>query len=460
MFSRKALIALVCLTASLGVAYASGVSPTDESGTPAKAPITLRLWGGIQPEYGYDAVVANFNKEFRDKGVQLEYVRYVNDNNGNLQLDTYLASGGQVDLFVGYGGLSRFRPRVESNLLMDLTDLLKEKSFDAYKEIGEVNVRTWMVNDRIYTLPAVFGNGAFWFANVDRFKEAGVPLPLRGWTQAEFREALKKLTKGEGINKQYGMWWGINWNRAYANAMIQDMLGKYTRYKNDQMTETNFDHPLFAQGLQLIVDTMRTDKTAIPLEDEVGDKIDFAKAFISGKAAIAVDQVQVRIVKDTKAYPHDFVTAMIPAPVPGKEFMDRWNHDVGAGGGSDYVCISAKTQYPKEALDAFIWYLKGGSYPLAKGGRLPLWSGVDRNLVADALLEGADAVFVRESVLNYLGSINANRAFSSLSGPASPQIEKVWAEEMDAALYGKKTVSQAVKDAKARADDLIAKLKK
>jgi multiple sugar transport system substrate-binding protein len=238
------------------------------------------------------------------------------------------------------------------------------------------------------------------------------------------------------------------------------MLGRHTRYKNDQMTETNFDHPLFAQGLQLIVDTMRTDKTAIPLEDEVGDKIDFAKAFISGKAAIAVDNVQIRIVKDTQTYPHDFVTAMIPAPVPGKEYMDNWKHDIGAGGGSDYVCISAKTQYPKEALDAFIWYLKGGSYPLAKGGRLPLWSGVDRNLVADALLQGADGVFNRESVLNYLSSINAGRAFPALVSPASAQIEKVWAEEMDAVLYGKKTASQAVKDAKTRADALIEKLAK
>lgn len=42
---------------------------------PAK-PITLRLWGGVQPEYGYDDMVQNFNQEFKSKGIQMEYVRW------------------------------------------------------------------------------------------------------------------------------------------------------------------------------------------------------------------------------------------------------------------------------------------------------------------------------------------------------------------------------------------------
>ena len=41
----------------------------------AEETITLRLWGGVQPEYGYAALVDNFNAEFKDKGIQLEYVR-------------------------------------------------------------------------------------------------------------------------------------------------------------------------------------------------------------------------------------------------------------------------------------------------------------------------------------------------------------------------------------------------
>ena len=456
MSFRKLLITMICLIAAAGMVFSAGAS---QQGTAAGAPIKLSIWGGIQPEYGYDTVVENFNREFRSRGVELEYIRYVNDNNGNLQLDIHLASGGDVDIFVGYGGLARFRPRVDSGLLMDLTDRLSQAGFDSFSELGEVNVRTWMVDERIYTLPAVFSNGQFWFANADRFREAGIPLPLNGWTQDEFRDALRRLTRGEGINKEYGMWWGVNWNSGYANGMINSMLGRYTVYKDDAMTETNYDHPLYLQGLQLIVDTMRNDRTAIALEDEIGDRIDFASAYITGRAAIAVDVVQLRIIKDIEAYPHNFTTAMIPAPVPSREYMNNWNHGIGAGGGSDYVCISSRTQYPREAFEAFLWYIQGGSFPLAMGGRLPLWGGVDRNLLADALLDGADGWFVRESIINYLNSINPVRAFSALSGPANAQIATAWREEMDAALLGRQTASQSVQNAKSRGDALIRSLR-
>ena len=59
-------------------------------GTEDGKPVTLRLWAGVQPEYGYAELVDNFNEQYKDKGVQVEFTRYVNDTNGNLQLDTYL----------------------------------------------------------------------------------------------------------------------------------------------------------------------------------------------------------------------------------------------------------------------------------------------------------------------------------------------------------------------------------
>ena len=32
--------------------------------------VTLRVWAGIQPEYGYDTLIENFNAAFKDKGIQ------------------------------------------------------------------------------------------------------------------------------------------------------------------------------------------------------------------------------------------------------------------------------------------------------------------------------------------------------------------------------------------------------
>ena len=78
----------------------AGTTPVD---TTPKETITLKMWGGVQGEYGYDQMVENFNKEFKDKGIQIEYTRYVNDDDGNLQLETYLMGGNDIDIYMGYG---------------------------------------------------------------------------------------------------------------------------------------------------------------------------------------------------------------------------------------------------------------------------------------------------------------------------------------------------------------------
>ena len=55
--------------------------------------VTLKFWGGVPAEYGPLEVVANFNKEYKDKGIQIEYTRFVNDAQGNLKLEMNLLSG-------------------------------------------------------------------------------------------------------------------------------------------------------------------------------------------------------------------------------------------------------------------------------------------------------------------------------------------------------------------------------
>lgn len=79
----------------------------DKTPDTPKETVTLQMWGGVQGEYGYDALVENFNKEFADKGIQVEYTRYVNNADGNLQLDTYLSAGSDIDIFMCYGGTTK-----------------------------------------------------------------------------------------------------------------------------------------------------------------------------------------------------------------------------------------------------------------------------------------------------------------------------------------------------------------
>ena len=45
--------------------------------------ITLRVWGGVPAEAGPQASIDLFNEAFKDKGIQAEYERFVNDDTGN-----------------------------------------------------------------------------------------------------------------------------------------------------------------------------------------------------------------------------------------------------------------------------------------------------------------------------------------------------------------------------------------
>ncbi|MCL2319512.1 MAG: extracellular solute-binding protein [Treponema sp.] len=456
MLKKINLLLLLFLIFGAVLIFAAGgqqAKPAAGAAGPVKEPITLRFWGGVQPEYGYDLMAEQFSKEFANKGLRMEYVRYVNDNNGNLQLDTYLASGGEIDIFMGYGATSRLIPRVKSALVLDMTDRLKARNFDFVKELGANNVNGFLLDNRAYGLPTKYENTAWIFANVQRFKDAGIPLPYNGWTFDEFRDAMKKLTRGSGVNKEYGMYWGVTYDRSISKTIMGSVLGSRAIYKDEAKTETNFDHPVWAQGLQLMVDTMRNDKTAFSLEEEVADRVGFADAYLTGKAALSVGIAQIRIVKDINEYPHKFTTALVPAPVPSRDywqFADQ-NHRPGAG---DLICVSSKTKYPDECVDAVIWYIKGGMAPLARGGRIPLWTGVNKQDVVREFLDGAEGTFDIQSMQKYLAIDNRN-AFVDSPGPANPQINTVFAEEMDAALYGKKTVQQALADAKSRSDLLI-----
>lgn len=470
MKSRKRFLKAVALAMILSVAAgcagpagspgsespsgSSAVSSAPESSQAPAEPITLRLWGGVQPEYGYDAMTKKFNEEFKDKGIQMEYVRYVNDSNGNLQLDTYLMSGGEVDVFMGYGGKGRLVPRKEAGLVMDMTDALAKRGFDPVKELGEVNVSGFLLDDRAYGLPTKYENGAYWFANVDMFKEAGVELPTEGWTDAQFLEACKKLTHGEGVDKVYGMYWGTQLDANLYRAFINSVLDDYVTYKDRDATETDFDHPVWKAGLQTIVDTMLVDKTAVTIADEAGNSRTFANTYLEGKAAMAVGISQLRLIKDVKTYPHDFKTALIPAPVPSEEYMDLADHSHRSGAG-DLICVSSKTKYPEQAVDLVLWYIQGGMAPLAGGGRIPLWNGFDSQSVVDAMMENAEGVFDTDSLLHYL-KLDKTKATRPIERSDVPGIGTVINEETQAAMYGKKDVDTALADMKKRSDELIA----
>ena len=420
--------------------------------------VTLKLWAGVQPEYGYDQVEASFNEQFKEKGIQVEYVRYVNNTDGNLQLDTYLMSGGDVDIFVNYGGLTRLTPRKEANLVLGLKELVEAKGFNPVEELGETNLTTCTIDGDYYALPTKYENNQWMFINVDMFNEAEIEIPYNGWTYEQFREAAKKLTHGEGLEKVYGIYWNLTYgNMILGINFMNNYLGDYAIYKDLECTETNFDDPQYLRGMQLIVDTMLVDGSAPTYADEVANGMTFDNLFLEGYAAMAMGIANIRLVKDLQNYPHDFTTALVPAPVPDESYLAYYgDHGNVATGIGDTICISSKTQHVDECVDFVLWYIRGGMAPLAKGGRLPLWSGVNPDDVVAALMDGAKNVFDTQSVLNYL-AIDKSKISVTPDRPqyALAEINTVMEEELQFAMSGVKTCEQTLADMKSRGDELI-----
>lgn len=416
--------------------------------------VTLKVWAGIQPEYGYDTLIENFNEAFKDKGIQAEYTRYVNNADGNLQVNTFLMGGGQIDILIGYG-TDRLKTRIEGGYLMDLTDKLAEAGFDPVEELGEANTLPYTFDGKYYGLNTKYENGYYLFVNADMFEAAGIEIPYDGWTYSEFREVAKQLTQGEGPDKVYGMYWNYAAGPNYSRGFCRGILDEYATYKDLECTESNFNDTTTIKGLQLMVDTMRTDMSAPSAEDEKADSMTIQSMFLTGKCAMALGISQLRIVKDLETYPHDFTTAIVPMPVPDETYEDKtWSFAAGAG---DTISIASSCEHQEEALEFLLWYVQGGMNPLARGGRIPLWKGTDANEVAAALMDGAEGVFEINSLQNYI-NIDKTNTTMLLDHPewALAEVTEIYNREFENALFGVKTPEEAMNDATAQANDAIA----
>ncbi len=416
-------------------------------------PVTLQVWGGIQPEYGYDKMVENFNAEYKDKGIQIEYVRYVNDADGNLQVDTYLVGGGAIDVLIGYGA-NNLQKRAESGLFLNLTDMLAARGFDCAKELGEASMsQYWVDGDQVYGFPSIYSNNRWMMVNVDMFQEANIPVPYEGWSYDEFYNACKALTKGEGINKQYGMMWCINQDIAQARGVASSALGELSFYTSLDGTASNFDNALWNDGISLIKRTM-DDGYAIPLADEVADSLTFSNTFLAEKCAITLNISQLRLLLDTATYPHEFKTALVPGPVPNGYVTDEYKYHTNYSGTNDLLSVTATTPNPEAAYEFIMWYATGGMAPVAEFGRIPLWRGFDASLVTNAL-SGVANILDLDSLAWYM-NVDKSAAVSMPALKAYSEITTVINEEIQAILLGSKTVDQGLGDAKTRADEMIA----
>lgn len=429
-------------SAASGSSSASEGPASQEAGKTVK----LKMWGGVPPEAGPQTVVDNFNKEFASQGIQIEYERYVNDEQGNMKLETNLLAGNDIDIYVTYS-LDQLKKRAQGNMALDLTPYLQKDNLDLAANFGGDMATSYNIDGKSYAVPTKFDQYGI-VLNKDMFDAAGIPIPT-SWTLDEFREIAMKLTKGEGQDKVYGMFFNSQQDLFYPmNYFASQILGGDVFYKTGG-TETNFTDPAIVKSIQTVADMMNVDKSAPTHIDSVTQKLTQEGMFLSGKSAMTIGPWMIRSIKDKTNYPHTFVTAFAPYPTPEKK-----DGLFTQGGLGDLVSVNPKTKNVDAAWTFVKWYATNGMLPLANGGRVPAYKGFDKESILNAFVSGAEDILDASTAKSVLIDPKSNYAVPTISTKL-PEIKKVMSEELEAIYNGKVTTEEGLATAKERADKLL-----
>lgn len=426
---------------------AAGTAEEKTTAAPADSPketVTLRMWGGVPAEAGPQKVCDNFNELYKDKGIQVEYERFVNDDTGNLKLETNLLSGTGVDLYMTYS-IDVLAKRAGGNMALDLTELMERDSFDLNEYFGSM-AEAYFVDGKPYAIPTKLDQYGI-VINKDMFDEAGIEVPTE-WTFDEFAEVARKLTHGEGQDKVYGMFWNSQQDLTYLfTYLVAQTNGGDPMYLSE--TETSFMDPVVLKSVGLLNDMMNVDKTSPTHTDSVTQKLSQEGMFLTGKSAMTVGPWMVRSIKDTATYPHDFTTAFAPYPV-----VEKGQRNYTQGGYGDLLCINPKSENIDAAWEFAKWYATEGMLPVVEGGRVPAANTYNAEEVAKAFLNGAEDHIDMETTMKVLITPADNYAVPTITNHIA-EVKKVVTEELEKIFIGQQTVEEGMAKAKERADALL-----
>lgn len=347
----------------------SSVSNNESAGSSTgsakpKDAVTIKLWGGVPPESGPQEVIDNWNKEHPE--IQVEYVRFVNDDDGNLKLDTAMITGQDVDLFVNYT-ISHAAKRVESSLALDLSQF---SDYNIDEKMG-ADADSWKIDGKYYGVPTT-KSPYFIALNKEALDAANLPVP-KDWTWDELREYAKKLKTGSN----YGF---IQNMEPYVDP-IDSVLSQEGYTKADG--SSNLDHPLVKKWLETLNTMMVDDKTTPPLGEQLTSKMPVEQVFLSGEVPMLnIGAWLLRSSNNFTDFPRDFKIAFAPVPRLA-ESADKY---VTRGGLGDYISINAKSKHQEAAWEFLKWYADGGMAPMAAGGRLPASKDANQEEALDSLL--------------------------------------------------------------------------
>lgn len=355
---------------------------------------------------------------------QIEMVSIANDSYDD-KLKVMMAAGEDVDI-VDIRGLSQVTQYRGTGSLLDLSELVKNSELDISK-YGAMWDSSYP-DGQIYALPT---RTTCWmlFYNKDLLDEAGLSMPEQlTWT--EYGELAKKLTKGEGLEKQYGGYW-IDWHTQY-NATQQ---GVYVN--SDDVTEVQ-------KSLEMLNQFYNVDKSHMPLGEMKATDMQYLADFENERAAMMPqgEWFVNMLLNDMKAGKTDINWEIAPMPIPeGVEAGTTW-------GQFQFAAINSSTKYPEQSFD-FLQYLCGpeGASIYASEGMVHAYT--------DAGAEEAYKQAVGKDSVSVI--FNAKKIQESPASDGFDQILNAYKEHAELYLLGEKGIEETMDNFLKQREEFIKK---
>jgi multiple sugar transport system substrate-binding protein len=223
-------------------------------GTGSGGPVTLLIWGGVPAENGPQEAADAYNELNKDRNVKVEYYRYVNDDNGNIALDTALMAGEKMDMFISYTHARR-NSRIQSGRVLDITEICRKLDIDIIRDFGSL-AQGNIIDGKVYSIPTMKYVDLLLF-NKNMLDEAGIPVPTINTTWDDMREIAKRLTR----NGVYGYF--INYEADFFGKGFYSTKQEYAvPYINaDSKLSAWANNPDFRSAFLRIYDMMYAEKS-------------------------------------------------------------------------------------------------------------------------------------------------------------------------------------------------------
>jgi multiple sugar transport system substrate-binding protein len=338
------------------------------------------------------------------------------------KIQTMLAGGTQLDVFWSWSYWKN--AMATRGALVTFDEFLRREPRDSYTKTWSPGAQeSTKFQGKTYGYVTLLGVPGL-LVNEELFKQAGVPLPPRGykdqtWTLERHLEAAQKLTRRSGATPEqfgstpWGTWWaGFSWIvDAYAGATF-----------NNDWTDTLLDRPEAIEAIQWAADLRLKHRVAPTTAEGTGGAFDFPK----GKVAMRLGWLHQPI-NTVRAVGDSFKWNFYPLP--------RGKRQSVTGAAFNWYCLLKDSKHQDQTL-AFIHYMAGpevvsrlygnaASFPFMTAGQEAFLRDLPQ-LSRDVALEGLPL------------------ARPQVNPPRDPDIQKVIGAEIGPAFEGQRPVKDAL----------------